>query len=145
MLQIFWEIKEEAEIKKIIVDSLKNIENKLSLSLEKRMTTTVILTSSEKIKQINRTYRKKNKETDVLSFAELDLASGSRHAEFLQDKNSLGEIYINYNWIEKDKSPLRLALKLFIHGYLHLLGFDHEKDQGEMEDLEKKIEKEILI
>ena len=142
MLQIFWEIREEPEIKKIIVGSLKNIENELAKSFSKNTVARVIFTDSKKIKQINRTYRKINRETDVLSFAELDL---STDFPALKEAGSLGEIYINYNLIEKDKKPLWLSIKLFIHGYLHLLGYDHEKDRGEMEKLEKKLKKEIQI
>jgi len=124
---IFWDIKERPETRKKIAQRLKNVErevNKLISVANKDSTGKVILTDSKNIRRINKTYRKIDRETDVLSFTE-----------------DLNEIYINYDWIKKDK---RSVEELFIHGYLHLMGYDHENDKGEMEKLENKLRKNIL-
>jgi len=183
MLLIFWEIGEKPDIKNNIAKKLRSVEIGLkkfaipvfSPSVEGESpqgegvdtkkkhidyTVKIIFTDSKKIKYLNKTYRNINEETDVLSFSELD--SDKRYPD-LQEEKSLGEIYINYDWVTLGKSPLErggpalagpgcVNLKekinitsiLFLHGYLHLLGHDHEKDKGGMEMLEKKLRKSTL-
>lgn len=93
----------------------------------------LILTSNDEIKILNKTYRNINKATDVLSFP----LHAAPHAP-------LGSIVIS---IDKAKEKAKeyghsvdeeIAL-LFLHGLLHLLGFDHETDNGEMRRKEKEI------
>ena len=78
------------------------------------------------IKKLNRIFRNKNNHTDILSFP------------FHQKKKAkeiyLGDIIISYNYLNKPKSQdLELfkqkTIKIFIHGFLHLLGFDHIKNK----------------
>lgn len=140
MLLIFWDIKEEPEIKKTIAKKLEGIKVDIEKVVGKNPTAKIVFVDSSKIRSLNKIYRKLDKETDVLSFAELDMED---NLPALKESESLGEIYINYNWVIIDKNPTNLLLKLFIHGYLHLLGYDHEKDQGEMEKLENKLKKYI--
>lgn len=153
MLLIFWDTKEKSEIKQAIVKKLSGVETSILSPLVKgetkegvdesksEYTAKIIFTGSKNIKFLNKTYRKINKVTDVLSFAELDL---DKNFPALKETKSLGEIYINYDWIKRDHNPTKLAIKLLLHGYLHLLGYDHEKDRGEMEKLEKKLSSKIL-
>jgi probable rRNA maturation factor len=117
MILIFWEISEKPEVKKKIAKQLGELEKHINESNQKVVK--VIFNSAKNIRKLNKTYRQIDKVTDVLSFTE-----------------DLGEIYINYDWI---KSGERTTEELFIHGYLHLLGYDHESDNGEMEQLEKLI------
>ena len=129
MLLLFLDIKEKPEVKKKIARKLSELEKKIRKS--NKEIARVIFTDAKKIRDLNKFYRKNDKDTDVLSFAELDTKN-----KFLKEEKTLGEIYINYDWIKNGK---REFVELFIHGYLHLIGYDHEKDQGEMKKLEKKL------
>ena len=94
----------------------------------------LIITSNEEIQGINKEYRGIDKPTDVLSFPYEDMPM-----------SPLGSIVISSEYVESKAKELghttsdELAL-LFIHGLLHLVGFDHEIDNGEM-----RIEEERLI
>lgn len=93
----------------------------------------LIITSNEEIKELNRQHRNINKDTDVLSFPYEDMPMAP-----------LGSIVISSSHVESKAKELshsndnELAL-LFIHGLLHLLGYDHEVDNGEMREKEKEI------
>jgi len=93
----------------------------------------LILTDNTEIAQINREFRGIDKATDVLSFPS-DPFPGA----------PLGSIVISVDKVESVANDLghnendELAL-LFIHGILHLLGFDHEIDQGEMRHKEVEL------
>jgi len=95
----------------------------------------LIVTSNKEIKEINLEHRNINKDTDVLSFPYED-------APFFP----LGSIVISAQYVERKaqeyshKNSDELAL-LFIHGLLHILGYDHEVDSGEM----RKKEKELIL
>jgi len=148
MLLIFWDTKENSETKKTIAKKMGNAErdipksiNNQSLAINKNSLAKVIFTNAHKIRHLNKSYRKINQETDVLSFAESDVIE---KLPILKENYGLGEIYLNYDWVKRDKNPIKLVIELFIHGYLHLLGYDHEKDRGEMEKLEKKLRKNIF-
>lgn len=106
---------------------IENIANHLSeAEIE------LILTDNDEIAEINREFRGIDKATDVLSFPS-DPFPGA----------PLGSIVISVDKVESVATELghsqndELAL-LFIHGMLHLMGFDHEVDQGEM--ISKEIE-----
>jgi probable rRNA maturation factor len=93
----------------------------------------LIITDSKEMKEINFTHRNINKDTDVLSFPYEEMPMCP-----------LGSIIICKDYVlEKSKEfshsiddELRL---LFIHGLLHLLGYDHETDNGQMREKEKEI------
>ena len=96
---------------------------------------TVFLTNNSKMKVLNRKFRKINKPTDVLSFP-LKIK--------LKSKNYLGDIAISYEIVNKrsKKSLFEHELdKMWIHGYLHLIGYSHVKN----EDFKKMSKKENLI
>jgi len=110
---------------------------------ENRETETVSLAfvGKSEIKNLNKKFRKKNKATDVLSF---DL-KGPFGVVKCKD-NFLGEIIICPNVVaenaKKDKiSAKREMLKVFVHGILHLCGYDHEMSDKKAEEMEKKQEK----
>ena len=107
--------------------------------LNKKITLTVLLSNNKNIKKLNKVFRKKNKPTDILSFP-LD-------KKIKISKNTyLGDIIISYNYLDKPRSQdLKLfkekVIKIFIHGFLHLLGFDHKKNR----DHSKMLKEEIFL
>ena len=94
----------------------------------------IFLTNSEKMRQLNLRFRKKNKPTDVLSFP----------INIVKKKiGYLGDIAISYEIVNKrsKKSNFNYEFdKMWVHGYLHLLGYDHKKirEFEKMHKLEKK-------
>ena len=93
----------------------------------------LIITSNEEIRSINKEYRNIDKDTDVLSFPFEDMPMAP-----------LGSIVISSSYVEEKAKEFghtnfdETAL-LFIHGLLHLLGYDHEVDSGEMRNEEAKV------
>ena len=93
----------------------------------------LIITSDDEMKTINKEQRNIDASTDVLSFPYEDMPM-----------SPLGSIVISSNYVQSKAQELghsnddELSL-LFIHGLLHLLGFDHEVDNGEMRDEEAKL------
>lgn len=94
----------------------------------------LLIVDNETIRQINREFRKKDKATDVLSFP--------FEADF--PHTPLGSIVISIDFVKQKAQELKhkegeeLAL-LFIHGLLHLLGYDHERDFGEHRKKEEEL------
>ena len=93
--------------------------------INKKITFNLLLSNNKNIKKLNKTFRNKNKSTDVLSF--------QLNKKIKISKNTfLGDIVISYNYLDKPKTQeLKIfkekVIKIFIHGYLHLLGFDNVK------------------
>ena len=107
--------------------------------LNKKVSLNVLLSNNKNIKRLNKIFRNKNKPTDVLSFP-------SKKKIKISKNTFLGDIIISYNYLDKPKSQeIRLfkekVIKIFIHGYLHLLGFDHIKDN----EYSKMLRKENLL
>ena len=107
--------------------------------LNKKVTFTLLLSNNKNIQKLNKVFRKKNKSTDILSFP-ID-----KKIKILKN-TYLGDIIISYNHLDKPKSQdLKLfkekVIKIFIHGFLHLLGFDHIKDK----DYFKMLREENLL
>ena len=93
----------------------------------------LILTDDKEIQELNKTYRQKDKPTDVLSFP-LEEMPGM----------PLGSIVISIDTAKRGAKEFGHSVEdeiklLFIHGLLHLLGYDHEVDNGEMREKEKEI------
>ena len=112
------------------------------LKLEDKYVLSLIIVGPRTIKNINRDYRNIDKETDVISFALLD----SGDEEQYDDAIELGDIFINRKRVlsqakEYGHSIKREFVFLFVHGLLHLLGYDHMKpeDEKEMFALQRKI------
>ena len=107
--------------------------------LNKKVTFTLLLSNNKNIKKLNKVFRKKNKSTDILSFP-LD-------KKIKIKKNTyLGDIIISYNYLDKPKSQdlksfKEKVAKILIHGFLHLLGFDHKKNK----DHSKMLKEENLL
>jgi probable rRNA maturation factor len=110
----------------------------------KKITLTILLSNNKFIKKLNKNFRNKNKSTDILSFP-------LTKKKLISKKTYIGDIIISYNFIDKPKSQniksfKEKLIKTFIHGYLHLLGFDHIKDKDYRRMLceEEKIYKSVI-
>ena len=90
----------------------------------KKVNFTLLLSNNTNIKKLNYKFRKKNNHTDVLSFPSFIKADLKK--ELKKKKIYLGDIIISYQYIFPNKQNFILEMT-FIHGFLHLLGFDHKK------------------
>ena len=95
----------------------------------------LLLTNNKQMKNLNYKFRKKNKTTDVLSFP-------------IKIKNKkklyVGDIAISYEIVKERSRETNFFLefdKMWIHGYLHLIGYDHKK----LDDFKKMLRKETVI
>ena len=100
---------------------------------------TLLLSNNKKIKIFNKKFRRKNIHTDVLSFP---------FEQKIKNKKEiyLGDIIISFNYMNEPKNLTnreftKKTVKIFIHGFLHLLGYDHIKDKDfeKMQKAENKI------
>lgn len=95
------------------------------------------VTDSE-IARLNKTYRKKNKPTDVLSFRAQSAAKRPNKNKFLGDIAIAPAVARRY--AKKNGRTLESEICILIlHGILHLLGYDHETDRGQMDRVEHKL------
>jgi len=103
----------------------------------------LIITDDESIRKLNQTHRGKDSATDVLSFPlETPFTQESIFAV------PLGSIVISDSHVKQKAQALEHSIQdelslLFIHGMLHLLGFDHESDNGEMREREVQLIKQF--
>jgi probable rRNA maturation factor len=111
--------------------------------IKKNVSLTVLLSSNKNIKRLNKKFRNKNRPTDVLSFP-------SEKKLNIKKSPYIGDIVISYEFMNKSKIINILEFKskvtkIFIHGFLHLLGYDHIKlkDFKKMLTEEEKIYKTI--
>ena len=120
------------------------LDNRTSLKIEDSLLNAIantltnkeielIITTNDEIQEINAAHRSIDKPTDVLSFPYEDMPM-----------SPLGSIVISQEFVESKAKELGHTQNdestlLFIHGLLHLLGFDHEVDSGEMREEEKKL------
>ena len=107
--------------------------------LNKKVSVNLLLSNNENIKRLNKNFRKKNKPTDILSFP-------FKKKMKINKKTFIGDIIISYNFIDKPKAQKldifkKKLIKVFIHGFLHLLGFDHKKNN----DYKKMLKEEERI
>ena len=104
--------------------------------INKRVYLTLLLSNNKNIKRLNKNFRNKNKSTDILSFP--------FNKKIKISKNTyLGDIIISYNYLDKPKSQdlgsfKQKTIKIFIHGFLHLLGFDHIKNKDHFKMLREE-------
>jgi probable rRNA maturation factor len=102
----------------------------------------VCLVSDRRMREYNRQFRGRDSATDVLSFACEPLPG-------VDDEPHLGDIVISVPAAERQARAARHGLGrelkiLALHGYLHLLGYDHETDDGSMRRLERSLRGRLL-
>ena len=116
---------------------LKNLPKRYNFK-NKKTIITVLLSNNSKIKKLNKVFRKRNKATDILSFPIKKKMNNKIYY--------LGDIIISYEFMNKPKKINFIkfkekVVKLFIHGFLHLMGFNHIKNK----DFEKMNNEEIKL
>ena len=122
----------QKKIKKII---------QFNSSKKKRLSLTILLTGNSKMKYLNKKFRNKNKTTDVLSFPNSGIVNLKKK---INTKIYLGDIALSYEIINQRSKNSNFNMefdKMLVHGYLHLLGYDHKKIRNykAMKRIEDKI------
>ena len=98
---------------------------------KKKQEFSILLTNNKKMKNLNFKFKKKNKITDVLSFQ-------------TNESGYIGDIAISYEIVNKRSKLTNFFLefdKMWIHGYFHLIGYDHKK----LKDFKNMIKKENIV
>lgn len=109
---------------------------------EEDATLTVCLVGDRAMRRLHRTFRGKDRTTDVLSF---EAGSGP----FPEGARPLGDVVISVEQAGRQAREARHSLPrelrvLLVHGYLHLLGYDHERDDGTMMRLQARLLRRLL-
>src|SRR5215472_9738311 len=107
---------------------------------------TVTFIRDRSMRRLNRDYRGIDKPTDVLSFA---YHEGEEAPRAWDESHHLGDVVISVETAERYARELNLSFDreidhLVIHGALHLAGYDHETDNGEMKKSERKLRRDLL-
>ena len=123
----------------IFFNTLARSFPKKYMFVKKKVSLTLLLSNNKNIKKLNKKFRNKNKSTDVLSFP-------SRKKLNIKKSPYIGDIVISYEFMSKPKTSSILefkkkVIKIFIHGFLHLLDFDHIK----LRDFKKMLAEEERI
>lgn len=119
----------------------EKLENILFSQTDKEVE--LIITDNNEIQEYNKNFRDIDTHTDVLSFPLADMPTGD-------EKMPLGSIVISCDYVKSGaleyghREEEELSL-LFIHALLHLLGYDHENDNGEMREKEASLIKEFAL
>ena len=127
--------------KKYFNKKLKKISKIVKFFKGKNIIFTILLTSSSNMRKLNKKFRNRNKSTDVLSFPFLP----SENLKFIKQKKFyIGDIATSYEIINSRSKKNNFLLefdKAWIHGLLHLMGYNHvkNKDYFKMNKIEKKI------
>ncbi|MBX7184537.1 MAG: rRNA maturation RNase YbeY [Vicinamibacteria bacterium] len=122
---------------RIKADRLRALLSAAARSLKVTGEVALVFAGDRLLHRLNRDYRFKDKPTDVLSF------------ESQGEDMGLGDIFISVETARANAKRLNRALDreleiLALHGFLHVLGYDHETDHGEMDALEKRLRARCL-
>ena len=142
MVEIY-DLTRKKELKSLNKEIKKYYKKTLEvLKLTDGFNMSLIIVGKAKIRSINRDYRNIDKETDVISFANID----SEDYDFLSDDINLGDIFINVDKVKSQAKKYGHSVKreyvfLFVHGMLHLFGYDHmnKEDEEKMFALQDKV------
>ncbi len=119
--------------------ALRNFLDQLSSQMALQTGFSVVLVSPAAMKNYNREFRGEDRTTDVLSF--------SYEEDDGEEDPYLGDILICVDAAAQQQRKTLLAelQVLSLHGLLHLLGYDHQTDQGEMETLEGRLRRKFQL
>ena len=133
----------------LLDEFLRKVEKETGLEPE---CVAVRLIEEREMARLNEAYRHKKGPTDVLSFAEENWGKTGTLARQVRKARGkfLGDIAIAPKVARRNAKKLRRALDgelkvLILHGVLHLLGYDHETDRGEMERIETRLRRRLGI
>ena len=133
--------------RRLVIDcaELERFINRLSTCVGEcgERSCSVALISDQRMRKLNSHFRGKDSTTDVLSFPH-------EPDEFDPDKDNLGDIVISAEQAQKQATENGLTLdieikQLILHGLLHLCGYDHETDNGEMNSRELELRETLGI
>jgi probable rRNA maturation factor len=135
---------------RLLEEFQKNVEEEIGLGPE---CVAVRLIGDAEMARLNETYRKKKGPTDVLSFPEVAESTKPRNLKQQVRKargKFLGDVAIAPKVARRNAKALGRGLAeelkvLILHGVLHLLGYDHETDRGEMERIEMRLRRKLGI
>ena len=118
-------------------DRLRRVLEGAARSLGVSGEVALVLTRDPAVRELNARYRGQDKPTDVLSFPGPGGSAG------------LGDIVVSVDTAERNARRLGRTLQreldvLALHGFLHVLGYDHETDDGTMDRLERRLRRELL-
>ena len=145
----FLDINEEQEYVNILNTVLKKcfMEEKLE---EKNLYVNIVLTNPSNIRKMNREYRSIDKETDVLSFPMFEKEEIEKRKDLNED--ILGDIVISIDRVKEQAEEYGHSFKrelayMAVHGFYHLMGYDHmnEDDKKEMRQKEENILEKLKI
>ncbi len=137
-------------ISRQIKSIIKQIAPQTPLLAIRKIELSILLTNDKQVQELNKDYRHKDRPTNVLSFPLLDgkkIKNGDlRKLDLTMEYLAIGDIVIAYQSVLKEAKEQNKTFEdhlthLLIHSLLHLIGFDHEKEQDAkiMENLEVKI------
>ncbi|WP_242222907.1 rRNA maturation RNase YbeY [Bacillus cereus group sp. BfR-BA-01380] len=141
-------IDETEEVKEEYVDMIQQLVEKAAEieSVEDGAELSVTFVSNERIQEINREYRDKDQPTDVISFAMEDIGEGEMEIVGVEMPRMLGDIIISIPRAKEQAEEYGHSFDrelgfLAVHGFLHLLGYDHmtEEDEKAMFGKQKEI------
>lgn len=143
------EINNLTEVK-IKEDFVKEILDKVLEQEKKQGNISVAFIGPKRMQKLNKKYRKKNRVTDVLSFSESQVLFENFFIRGLKKTKNLGEIVICLREIKKNAQRLNIIFdqeltRVLIHGTLHILGYDHEKNEKETMKMKKKEEEYLKL
>ena len=123
----------------VFFNSLVKVFPKKYRFIKKKVSFTILLSNNKNIKKLNKKFRNKNKATDILSFP-------SEKKINIKKSSYIGDIIISYDFMNKPQvlstSEFKYKVaRIFIHGFLHLLGYDHIK----LKDFKKMLAEEEKI
>ena len=150
---IYKDIEENNQYEEIIKKVLERCFNEEKIN-ESKLSITITLTNPENIRKLNKEYRNIDKETDVLSFPmfkkdELDKKIANKNYEY---EDILGDIIISISKVEEQAKEYGHSFErelsyMLVHGFYHLMGYDHikEEDKKKMRPKEEKILNDLKI
>ena len=150
---VYKEIEEKEEHQKIIQKVLEKCFEEEKI-IDSKLMITITLTNAENIKEINKQYRNIDKTTDVLSFPmfEKDELENKIKNRLFEHEDVLGDIIISIPKVEEQAKEYGHSFErelsyMIVHGFYHLMGYDHikEEDKIVMRPKEEKILNQLNI
>jgi len=137
------------DVKSAVLDVVQN--DVWFLSEPKNFSINLALSNDKTVHRLNKEFRHQDRPTNVLSFANIDDEDFENELE-MQEDVCLGDVIVAYETMVRESEELGVSFKdhfchLWVHGMLHVLGFDHmiESERIEMEEKEIAILKKLAI